>query len=133
MANLTPPDPPEKLEYTFTPLIYTIPIFHAAGHPSSTTLGVFLGHTLAHSTPITQAIPLIHHYASLSFVTELALDHVEVYAKEKGVQIVGLWVAPERGEALGRSGERVLRALKDRWDGAFALVVRQVLSNKMLG
>ncbi|WVQ72117.1 hypothetical protein IAR50_001662 [Cryptococcus sp. DSM 104548] len=123
--------------YTISPLAYALPILHAAAHPSSTVLGLFL----STSSPgdkeqvISHAVPVLHNYSSLSMVMEAALALVEESkkGKGKGKRMVGVYVARDDGEeglgGLGRAGERILAALREKWDGAFGLV----LDNARLG
>lgn len=108
--------------YILNPLAYTLPLLHAAHH-LSTVLGIFLGHVSSTEITISDAIPLIHHYSSLSPTTEVGLEMAEEYASEKGSRIVGLYMANESGTAMGRVGEMVLAAVKERFDGAFGMVV----------
>ena len=111
--------------YTLTAQAYTIPLLHAAHH-LSTVLGIFLGSIPSTSTShivIEDAIPLIHHYTSLTPMTEIALELADAYARERGLQVVGMYLAPENGTGLGRVGEKVLLALKERFEGSFGMVV----------
>lgn len=114
--------------YTLSATAYAIPILHAAQHPSSTTTGLLLGPSSSSSTStpqvsITDAIPLQHVNTSLSPYTELGLEMVDKYAESKGMRVVGLYVARESGEGLGRTGERLLAKLKESFSDAFALEV----------
>ncbi|GFZ50911.1 hypothetical protein JCM24511_08669 [Saitozyma sp. JCM 24511] len=117
--------------YTLSPTAFAIPILHAARYSSSTVTGVLLGRTPAtSSTPssskpevvVEDAVPLLHHYTSLSAMMEVALDLVQEYAGAKGWRVVGYYEAREDGEGMSRQGERVLRALRAEWDGVFGLV-----------
>nr|XP_019044798.1 hypothetical protein I302_06711 [Kwoniella bestiolae CBS 10118]OCF23728.1 hypothetical protein I302_06711 [Kwoniella bestiolae CBS 10118] len=117
---------PPTYTYTLTPLSYSLPILHAAFHPSSTVLGVFLSPLIPNSSnqiEVDEAIPLIHTYTTLSPITEVALSLVEEYCKLKSKRIVGIYIARDVGEGLGRVGERVLGALRERFEGVFGLVV----------
>lgn len=113
--------------YTFTPTAYVLPLLHAAKNLSSTCLGVLLGRapsTGEAETIIEDVIPLIHHYTSLSPMTEAALEMVDVYAKEKGLIVAGVYIAHAGEEReLDRVGERILDLLKSSHEGAFGLVV----------
>jgi hypothetical protein len=119
--------------YTLTPAAFAIPILHAARYSSSTVTGVLLGRTPATSSSdpssskteifVEDAVPLLHHYTSLSAMMEVALDLVQEYAGAKGWRVVGYYEAREDGEGMSRQGERVLRALRAEWDGVFGLVV----------
>ncbi|WRT68511.1 uncharacterized protein IL334_005487 [Kwoniella shivajii] len=118
--------------YSLSPSSYCLPILHAALHPSSTVLGVFLSSTSSPSSSssttagtieVAEAIPLIHTNANVSPITEVALSLVEEYAKSDDKRIVGVYVAREYEDGLGRTGERVLTALKERFQGAFGLLL----------
>lgn len=123
----------QSFTYELTPLAYTIPLLHAAHH-LSTVLGVFLGRlspspsssssTTSSQMIIEDAIPLIHHYTSLSPMTEVALEMAELYGEERGLTVVGMYIAPENGTELGRVGEKVLSAIRDKFSCAFGMVVR---------
>ncbi|ODN90814.1 hypothetical protein L198_06131 [Cryptococcus wingfieldii CBS 7118] len=117
--------------YTLSPQVYALPILHAAAHPSHTTLGLLLSSSSMSDKEqtIDHAVPVLHNYASLSMVMEAALALVEEWGKGKGKRVVGVYVAREDGEGLGRVGERILAALRTKWDGAFGLV----LDNGRLG
>ncbi|WVO14418.1 hypothetical protein L204_102051 [Cryptococcus depauperatus] len=108
--------------YALSSFSYSIPILHAAAHPSSTVIGLFLSSsTTTNERIVDDAIPLLHLYTSLSPMMEAALSLAEVYAKGKGKSISGIYVAREEGEGLGRAGERILASIRKRFDGAFAL------------
>jgi hypothetical protein len=118
--------------YTLSPAAFAIPILHAARYSSSTVTGVLLGRAPATSSNpsssktevvVEDAVPLLHHYTSLSAMMEVALDLVQEYAGAKGWRVVGYYEAREDGEGMSRQGERVLRALRAEWDGVFGLVV----------
>ncbi|WWD02280.1 hypothetical protein V865_000319 [Kwoniella europaea PYCC6329] len=108
-------------QYTLTPLSYSLPILHAAAHPSSTVLGVFL--SPPNQTEIDEAIPLIHTHTTLSPITEVSLSLVEEYCKLRNKRIVGIYIARELGEGLGRVGERILGALREKLEDIFGLVL----------
>ena len=118
-------DSKASITYTLTAQAYTIPLLHAAHH-LSTVLGIFLGSFSSSSTShiiVEDAIPLIHHYTSLTPMTEIALELADAYAQERGMQVVGMYLAMESGTGLGRVGEKVLLALKERFEGSFGMVV----------
>nr|XP_018261575.1 uncharacterized protein I303_06013 [Kwoniella dejecticola CBS 10117]OBR83733.1 hypothetical protein I303_06013 [Kwoniella dejecticola CBS 10117] len=124
--------------YSLSSTAYTLPILHAARHPSSSVLGVFLGPISSTQTQVDpksesqalievdEAIPLIHSYTNLSPITEIALSLVTEYANLRKKRIVGIYLAKEYGnDSLTRSAERILGALREqqRFDGVFALVL----------
>ncbi|WVQ68368.1 uncharacterized protein L199_006575 [Kwoniella botswanensis] len=108
-------------QYILTPLSYSLPILHAAAHPSSTVLGIFL--SPPNQTEIDEAIPLIHTHTTLSPITEVSLSLVEEYCKLRNKRIVGIYIARELGEGLGRVGERILGALREKLENVFGLVL----------
>ncbi|KAK6910771.1 hypothetical protein I203_104803 [Kwoniella mangroviensis CBS 8507] len=108
-------------QYTLTSLSYSLPILHAAAHPSSTVLGVFL--SSPNRTEIDEAIPLIHTHSTLSPIIEVSLSLVEEYCKLRNKRIVGIYIARELGDGLGRVGERILGALREKLEGVFGLVL----------
>ncbi|KAL7422424.1 hypothetical protein Q5752_003072 [Cryptotrichosporon argae] len=120
------------MEYTLTPLAATLPLLHAAKHHASTLNGVFLGvpsapssssSSSSSSVQITHAVPLLHHYTSLSPMMEIGLEMVYAHAAERGLDVVGYYQANEVGGGLGRVGERVVDKLRARHSGAFGLVI----------
>jgi len=121
---------PLKYTYCLSPEAYALPILHAARHLSSSLLGLFLSPVeLDPSSPpttisITTALPLIHHYTSLSCMAELGMQLAAGYAEDRGLRIVGVYVAHEGSDkGLGRAGERILAALHAEFEGAFAMLV----------
>jgi hypothetical protein len=48
---------------------------------------------------------------------------VDKYAEGRGMRVVGMYIAREGGEGLGRSGERILGKLKEQYPAAFAMEV----------
>ncbi|KAK4687026.1 ER membrane protein complex subunit 8/9, partial [Tremellales sp. Uapishka_1] len=108
--------------YLFTPQSYILPLLHAAAHPSNLN-GVFLSQASASSSSpieLATAVPLLHQYTSLSPMMEIGLDMVSIYAAERGLQISGYYQANERGNELGRIGERIRDKLGKE---VFALVI----------
>lgn len=63
--------------YTLSPLGYLKLLAHAAKYPSSTTIGLLLGPPPSTSqVTIEDAIPLLHHWTSLSMALEAGLQLV---------------------------------------------------------
>ena len=52
---------------------------------------------------------------------------VDEYAESRGMRVVGLYIARDGGEGLGRTGERILGKLKENYAGAFGLEVSYFL------
>ncbi|KAK8854691.1 hypothetical protein IAR55_003430 [Kwoniella newhampshirensis] len=119
--------------YLITPAAYALPILHAAAHPSSTVIGLFLASSSSTSTStsgpdareikVDDAIPLIHNYTNLSPMMEISLELADEYAKSISKTIAGVYVGREEGDGLGRIGEKLLAKLKEGNDDAFAFVI----------
>ncbi|GAA6013242.1 hypothetical protein JCM11491_006326 [Sporobolomyces phaffii] len=98
-----------------------MPILHAAKHPTQTVCGLLVGT----STSISDAIPLLHHWTELSAMMEVALQLAETHVKQRGLEILGVYVANERiGDldvplALGR----VADSIKRNYQHALVLVI----------
>lgn len=115
--------------YALTPESYALPILHAAQYPSSTVQGVFLAPSASSSSSasqvtVTRSIPLIHIDGSSSIYTEIALEHVEVYAQKEGLSVVGVYEAGAGAVdgGLSRAARGLIRGLKGE---VFALNVRR--------
>lgn len=114
--------------YSLDSLAYALPILHAARYPSYTVLGLFLGSLNPSGDVIVEdAVPLLHHYTSLTPMAEAGLSLVRAEAKSRGLSLVGLYVIYE-GEVtgLGRVGERVLQELKKDFEGAIGFTVSSI-------
>lgn len=99
--------------YTLSPTAYTLPLLHAAAHPSSTVSGLLVGTVTPTAITATSAIPLTHRYTSLAPTAELGIELVRASAAAEGKTIVGYYIAREGGETdLGRVGDKVLAALR---------------------
>lgn len=70
------------VSYTLAHEAYLKIIFHAAKHPHLPVNGVLVGKlSLSNSVIIEDAIPLLHHWTSLSPMMEISLDLVsEIFA-----------------------------------------------------
>ncbi|KAJ6621857.1 hypothetical protein B0H10DRAFT_1789065 [Mycena sp. CBHHK59/15] len=111
--------------YIVSPQAYYKIFFHAAKHPQSSVNGVLLGKEEAGTVDIVDAIPLLHHWTSLSPMMEIGLDLVGRHAESAGLSLVGYYQACERIDdtALAPVGERVAEKLKDGFKNAIALVI----------
>ncbi|TXT10583.1 hypothetical protein VHUM_02088 [Vanrija humicola] len=98
---------------TLSAAAYAVPLLHAAAHPSSTVSGLLLGPSAGE---VTDAVPLVHRYGSLSPTTELGIDLVTAHASTRGLKVVGFYEAREGGEtALSRWGEKAASAVGGLW------------------
>lgn len=101
---------------------------HAAKHPHKPVNGVLIG-TFSQPTStviIEDAIPLLHHWTSLSPMMEIGLDLAKEHVREKPVQLVGYYQASDRIDdvVLAPVGERVAERLREGFPQAVAFVVR---------
>ena len=69
------------VSYTIHPQAYFKLFFHAAKHPHRQVNGVFLGSKNGDAVEITDAVPLLHHWTSLSPMMEIGLDLVRVLSE----------------------------------------------------
>ncbi|ORX38408.1 hypothetical protein BD324DRAFT_620746 [Kockovaella imperatae] len=119
--------------YTVSSAAYALPLLHAARYLSHTVIGILLGKIDRGSKRVSveDALPLIHHYTSLSPMMEVALELGAAAASERGMEVVGLYVVPkdDKNSGLGRVGERILGEMKGKFDASFAWLV----DNEKLG
>ncbi|KAJ7677476.1 hypothetical protein B0H17DRAFT_944892 [Mycena rosella] len=113
-------------KYSVSAQAYFKIFFHAAKHPQSSVNGVLLGkEEPAGTVNIVDAIPLLHHWTSLSPMMEIGLDLAGRHADSAGLKLVGYYQACERVDdtALAPVGERVAGKLKDSFKDAIAFVI----------
>ncbi|TFK39050.1 hypothetical protein BDQ12DRAFT_682936 [Crucibulum laeve] len=112
--------------YTISTQAYFKLFFHAAKHPHKSVNGVLLGNKAQNGTiTIEDAIPLLHHWTSLSPMMEIGLDLAGQYAESSGLKLVGYYQACERLDetALAPVGERVAGKVKAGFEDAIAFVI----------
>lgn len=113
--------------YTFSSRAYVKLFLHAAKHPHKPINGVLVGTQSAPSAPvhIVDAIPLLHHWTSLSPMMEIGLDLATQHAKENNTKVVGYYQACERLDdtALAPVGERIAGKVRETFSDAIAFVV----------
>ncbi|TFK24411.1 UPF0172-domain-containing protein [Coprinopsis marcescibilis] len=101
--------------------------FHAAKHPHQTINGVFLGKQAGNGAQIDvqDAIPLLHHWTSLSPMMEIGLDLADQYATEAGLKVVGYYQgrAALGDTSLGPVGEKIAQRLKEKFPDTFVLAI----------
>ncbi|PPQ76517.1 hypothetical protein CVT26_013351, partial [Gymnopilus dilepis] len=101
--------------------------FHAAKHPHLPVNGVLLGtqDSSKKSVSIQDAVPLLHHWTSLSPMMEIGLDLATQHAESSGMKIVGYYQACERVDdaSLAPVGERVASKIKAGFEDAVAFVI----------
>jgi len=99
--------------------------FHAAKHPHRPVNGVLLGRSSSGAVAIEDAIPLLHHWTSLSPMMEIGLDLAQSHAESLGLQLVGYYQACENldDRALAPVGEKVASKIRDGFKDAVAFVI----------
>ncbi|KAF5391218.1 hypothetical protein D9757_003055 [Collybiopsis confluens] len=112
-------------DYTLGPAVYLKIFFHAAKHPHTQVNGVLLGRKTANTVEIIDAIPLLHHWTSLSPMMEIGLDLAGKHAESLQLQLVGYYQACERLDdtALAPVGEKVASRIKEGFGDAVAFVI----------
>ncbi|KAJ8082460.1 hypothetical protein PM082_008315 [Marasmius tenuissimus] len=113
------------VSYTIHPPAYFKIFFHAAKHPHRQVNGVLLGSKNGETVEITDAVPLLHHWTSLSPMMEIGLDLAGRHAESSGLQLVGYYQASERLDdtALAPVGEKVASKIKESFKDAVAFVI----------
>ncbi|KAJ7195434.1 hypothetical protein GGX14DRAFT_474724 [Mycena pura] len=113
-------------QYSVSALAYFKILFHAAKHPHSSVNGVLLGKVeRSGKINIIDAIPLLHHWTSLSPMMEIGLDLAGQHAQSAGLDLVGYYQACERIDdtSLAPVGEKIAENLRDGFKNAIALVI----------
>ncbi|KDR82376.1 hypothetical protein GALMADRAFT_237654 [Galerina marginata CBS 339.88] len=121
-----------KASYTISPEAYYKVFFHAAKHPHQPVNGVLLGtQDSAGAVDIQDAVPLLHHWTSLSPMMEIGLDLATQHAESLDMKVVGYYQACERVDdtALAPVGEKVASKIKAGFDDAVAFAI----DNQKLG
>ncbi|EKM79110.1 hypothetical protein AGABI1DRAFT_113731 [Agaricus bisporus var. burnettii JB137-S8] len=113
-------------KYTITGPAYIKLFFHLAKHPHQRVNGVLIGKELSEGVvEATDAIPLLHHWTSLSPMMEIGLDLAGQYAESAGLKVVGYYQACERPEdtTLFPVGEKIASRIKQGFNHAIAFVL----------
>ncbi|KAI5122254.1 hypothetical protein M0805_007119 [Coniferiporia weirii] len=113
------------IAYSVSQKAYAKVIFHAAKYPHKQVNGVLLGKESSGAIEISDAIPLLHHWTSLSPSMEIGLDLARNYAQSNKLDIVGYYQASEYLDdtALAPVGEKVAETIKKSFSQAVAFVV----------
>ncbi|PPR04503.1 hypothetical protein CVT24_013109 [Panaeolus cyanescens] len=115
--------------YTVSPTAYFKIYLHGVKHPSKPVNGVLLGTASSTATgklvEIQDAIPLLHHWTSLSPMMEIGLDLAAQHASSENMQIVGYYQASDRIDdtTLAVVGEKVAGRIRKTFPDAIAFVV----------
>ncbi|KAL7411792.1 hypothetical protein BDY24DRAFT_394893 [Mrakia frigida] len=115
--------------YSISPLAYTKIIVHAAKYPSSLVNGVLIGSQSGSTVSVVDAIPLLHHWTSLSPSMEIGLELAEFHASSQSLLIVGYYQGNEKLDdtAFSITGTKVADKIKSRFPGAFAVTINNEL------
>ncbi|KAH0581084.1 Neighbor of COX4 [Termitomyces sp. J132] len=113
------------MSYTLSATTYFKIVFHAAKHPHKQINGVLLGKKSAGDVIIEDAVPLLHHWTSLSPMMEIGLDLVTQYADSVGLKLVGYYQASDRLDdtSLVPVGEKIAGKIKQGFNDAVAFVI----------
>ncbi|ORZ07632.1 hypothetical protein BCR42DRAFT_425901 [Absidia repens] len=111
---------------------YALPLLHASKYPSSQVCGLLLG-TMEKDkiATVVTAVPLFHHWTTLTPMLDMALQQVEQYAEKKQLQIVGWYQANARVDdvSLHEHTIKVADAIRQRSKAARIFIV----NNEKLG
>ncbi|KAL5500995.1 hypothetical protein ACEPAH_9382 [Sanghuangporus vaninii] len=99
--------------------------FHTAKYPHRQVNGVLVGKEEMGTVEISDAVPLLHHWTSLSPSMEIGLDLTRNYAVSLGLDVVGYYQASEQANdtTLGPVGEKVVELIRKIFPNATAFVV----------
>ncbi|KAJ3712945.1 hypothetical protein C8R42DRAFT_594049 [Lentinula raphanica] len=113
------------VNYTVGQQAYLKTFFHAAKHPHLQVNGVLLGKKVSGTVEIIDAVPLLHHWTSLSPMMEIGLDLAGRHAESLELQLVGYYQACERLDdtALAPVGEKIASKVKEGFSDAVAFVI----------
>ncbi|KAF8895190.1 hypothetical protein BD779DRAFT_1498023 [Infundibulicybe gibba] len=114
------------VSFTISEAAYIKLFFHAAKHPHRPVNGVLLGKsTSKDAVDVLDAVPLLHHWTSLSPMMEIGLDLARSYAESEGMLLVGYYQACERLDdtALAPVGEKVAGIIRNGFSDAIAFVL----------
>ncbi|KAI0065209.1 UPF0172-domain-containing protein [Artomyces pyxidatus] len=113
--------------YAFSDVAYTKLVLHALKHPHAAVNGVLLGRpaSTARTVDVVDAIPLQHHWVTLSPAMEMGLEQARSHAASLGLVLVGFYQASDRvsDTTLSLVGERVASKLKEAFSDAVAVVI----------
>ncbi|KAH8550959.1 hypothetical protein BGW37DRAFT_496674 [Umbelopsis sp. PMI_123] len=104
------------VKYSVNERAYALPLLHAAKYPASEVCGILLGDTSSNSDTvnITRAVPLFHHWTTLTPMLELALQQVDLYATKNKLDIVGWYVGNENNTERSLN-EHTIKTIDKIW------------------
>ncbi|RIA98120.1 hypothetical protein C1645_176215 [Glomus cerebriforme] len=119
-------------EYIINKEAYLKIILHACKHSSRTVNGVLLAQQVSDNDNTTNkiiivdAVPLFHHWNTLTPMLEVGLQQIEIYANRKKLNVVGYYHANERVDdnKLPPFGQKIVSKLQENFNNAIALVVQ---------
>ncbi|KIY45580.1 UPF0172-domain-containing protein [Fistulina hepatica ATCC 64428] len=100
-------------------------LFHCAKYPQQPVNGVLLGKQSGEHIDIIDAIPLLHHWTSLSPMMEIGLGVAQNHAESSGMQLVAYYQASCTLDdtALAPVGEVIASKIKSTFKHAVAFVI----------
>ncbi|KAI8328009.1 hypothetical protein BC941DRAFT_445793 [Chlamydoabsidia padenii] len=113
---------------------YALPLLHAAKYPSQQVCGLLLGKVEKDKvTKITTAVPLFHHWTTLTPMLEMALQQVELYGEKKQLDIVGWYQANARVDdlSLADNAIKVADTIRQRSKAAQIFVINNAKLTSM--
>ncbi|XP_058795190.1 ER membrane protein complex subunit 8/9 homolog [Phymastichus coffea] len=116
-------------DLSFSARAYAKIVLHAAKYPHCAINGLLLGKLRSNELQIVDAVPLFHVCLHVSPMSELALTMVEQVAINKGLVIVGYYLANENINDIS-SDKPAHRAISEKIAENFNHAVLTVVSNK---
>jgi len=119
-------------EYIINKEAYLKIILHACKHPSRTVNGVLLAQeesdkdNSSNKIIIVDAVPLFHHWNTLTPMLEVGLQQINIYANEKNLNVVGYYHANERVDdnKLPPFGQKIASKIQESFNNAISLLVQ---------
>ncbi|KAJ1675049.1 hypothetical protein EV182_002034 [Spiromyces aspiralis] len=114
--------------YTISTQAYAKAVLHSAKYHDSTVHGILLSDPASSSATairVIDAVPVAHLWTDLSPMFEVALQQIQLYAKERKLQIGGYYVAYEsiNEKSLSPSGQVFANTILKLNPAAIALVI----------
>ncbi|CAG8433504.1 6721_t:CDS:2 [Ambispora gerdemannii] len=118
-----------KTQHIISTKAYQKIILHAVKHPFTTVNGVLLGKYSAGNSEevtVTDAIPLFHHWTTLTPMLEVGLQQVDIYAAHHKIRIVGYYHANENinDKSLPAFGSKIVSKIRESFTDAIALIIQ---------
>jgi len=113
-------------QYTISTKAYAKIVLHASKHPYVTVNGLLIGNNGTNDgVEVTDAVPLFHHWTTLTPMLEVGLQQVDSYAAKQKQRIVGYYHANEsvNDKSLPAFGAKIITKIRESFSDAIALVV----------